>query len=82
MKLKPVFEDNTKFECTDLLLHSLAAPSGGLIWSACHEIAHQLINKNISYGDSALNPKRFFSKADNIEQLNRSEEHTSELQSH
>jgi hypothetical protein len=67
--LKPVFEDVTNFNCTDLYLRSVGAPSGNKIWEACHEIAHLLIEKNISYGDSALNPARIFSSADATEQL-------------
>jgi hypothetical protein len=39
------------------------------IWDACHEIAHMLIEKNISYGNSALEPARIFSTADSKEQL-------------
>lgn len=35
-----------------------------------NKIANLLIDKNQSYGDSALNPARIFSKADRIEQLN------------
>lgn len=35
-----------------------------------NKIANLLIEKNQSYGDSALNPVRIFSKADRIEQLN------------
>lgn len=34
-----------------------------------HNIRDMLIQKNIAYGDSALNPVRIFSKADAIEQL-------------
>ena len=67
--LKPVFEDVKEFKCEDLYLHSVAAPSGNKIWKVCHEIAQMLIEKNISYGDSALNPIRLFSTADNTEQL-------------
>ena len=33
-------------------------------------IVEMLVDKNIKYGDSALNPKRIFSKADTIEQIN------------
>lgn len=32
-------------------------------------IADVLVTKNLSYGDSALNPVRIFSKADRMEQL-------------
>jgi hypothetical protein len=35
----------------------------------CHSIAAFLINKNIAYGDSALDPVRIFSKANSVEQL-------------
>jgi hypothetical protein len=69
MSLKPVFEDVNNFNCSDLYLHSVSAPSGSKIWSACHEIAQLLIEKNISYGDSALNPARIFSQAGATEQL-------------
>jgi hypothetical protein len=47
MKLKPVYEDVTQFHCNDLYLRSVGAPAGNKIWSACHEIAHMLIEKNI-----------------------------------
>lgn len=39
------------------------------IIEVCKEIQDLLINKNMSYGDSALNPVRIFSKSDPIEQL-------------
>ena len=67
--LKPVFQDVRQFSCNDLYLHSTSAPSGKRIWDACHEIAQLLIEKNISYGDSALSPNRIFAQSDNIEQL-------------
>lgn len=67
--LKPVFKDAKDFNCTDLYLQSVGAPAGAQIWSACHEIAHMLIEKNISYGNSALEPARIFSTADSTEQL-------------
>lgn len=35
----------------------------------CNEIKDMLMEKNLSYGDSALNPVRIFSKADPSEQL-------------
>jgi len=69
MKLQPVFEDAKDFSCGDLYFHSISAPSGKKIWSTCHEIAQMLINKNIAYGDSALEPVRIFSKSDAVEQL-------------
>jgi hypothetical protein len=36
----------------------------------CRELEHELITKNRKYGDSAINPKRIFSKADALEQIN------------
>ena len=67
--LKPVYEDVHNFICSDLYLHASSAPSGQRIWNACHEIAQLLIEKNISYGDSALLPSRIFAQSDGIEQL-------------
>ena len=67
--LRPVFEDVSQFKCSDLYLKSVGAPAGNKIWSTCHEIAHMLIEKNISYGNSALEPARIFSTADSTEQL-------------
>ena len=69
MKLNAVFPDVLNFNCSDLYLKSIGAPAGSKIWSACHEIAHMLIEKNISYGNSALEPARIFSTADATEQL-------------
>jgi hypothetical protein len=67
--LKPVFKDSKYFNCQDLYLKSMDAPSGKKIFHACHEIAQLLIEKNISYGDSALDPVRIFAQSDNIEQI-------------
>jgi hypothetical protein len=54
---------------TDLQLIATGAPSGQRILSKCLDVAGMLIQKNISYGDSALTPIRVFSKADNLEQI-------------
>jgi hypothetical protein len=54
---------------TDLQLIATSAPSGSKIMRACLEIMEMLIQKNVSYGDSALNPIRIFSNADNVEQI-------------
>lgn len=35
----------------------------------CEDIVEMLVTKNMKYGDSALNPKRIFSKVDTLEQL-------------
>lgn len=67
--LTPVFPDTKYFSCNDLYLRSMDAPSGKKIFDACHEIAQMLIEKNVSYGNSALNPIRLFSDADSKEQL-------------
>lgn len=69
MKLNKVYEDVKNFNCDDLYLRSIGAPSGPNIWTVCHSIAHMLIEKNIAYGDSALNPIRIFSKSEPLEQL-------------
>lgn len=39
------------------------------ITTVCNEIRDLLLEKNRKYGDSALNPKRIFSKADAVEQI-------------
>ncbi len=54
---------------TDLQLMATDAPSGHKIMSECLEIAEMLIKKNVSYGDSALNPMRLFAQSDSVEQL-------------
>lgn len=33
------------------------------------ELAEMLVEKNLKYGDAALNPKRIFSRANTIEQI-------------
>jgi hypothetical protein len=67
--LRPVFEDTNQFKFEDLYLYAVGAPAGNKILSSCLEIAHMLIEKNISYGNSALDPARIFSTADSTEQL-------------
>jgi hypothetical protein len=54
---------------TDLQLIATDAPSGPKIIRECLEVAEMLIKKNVSYGDSALNPMRLFAKSDSVEQL-------------
>lgn len=41
-----------------------------LIIAECEEVKNMLLSKNRKYGNSALQPKRIFSKADTIEQIN------------
>lgn len=69
MKPVPVYKDVNNFHYEDLYLHSLSAPSGNKILMNCLGIAQMLIEKNIAYGDSALDPIRVFSKSGPIEQL-------------
>ena len=54
---------------TDLQLIATDAPSGQKIIVECLEMAEMLIKKNVSYGNSALDPIRIFSKADSKEQI-------------
>lgn len=67
--LRPVFADAKHFTYEDLYLHAVGAPAGHKILETCLEIAQMLIEKNISYGNSALDPLRIFSTADPTEQL-------------
>ena len=67
--LKPVFADVKEFRYDDLYLHAVDAPAGHQILRTCLEMAQMLIEKNISYGNSALNPARIFSTADSTEQI-------------
>ena len=67
--LKPVYKDVKNFHYDDLYLHAVSAPAGHKILNACLEVAQMLIEKNISYGNSALDPIRIFSTADSTEQL-------------
>lgn len=48
---------------------SLEAPSGKDIVDECMNITNLLINKNISYGNSALLPVRIFSNSSPEEQI-------------
>ena len=45
------------------------APLYNEIVSTCNAIRDMLVRKNRSYGNSALEPVRIFSKASNIEQI-------------
>jgi hypothetical protein len=65
----PEKEKGYQMWITDLQLIATNAPSGNKIITQCLEMAQMLIEKNISYGDSALSPIRIFSQADNQEQI-------------
>jgi hypothetical protein len=67
--LTPVFEDSKEFTYNDLYLLTVGTEAGREILSTCLDIAHMLVKKNISYGNSALEPVRIFSKAGPKEQL-------------
>jgi hypothetical protein len=67
--LKPVYKDVEDFSCVDLYQHAINAPAGTKIWEASHEIAQLLIEKNISYGNSALEPINIFSHQNDIDSL-------------
>lgn len=45
------------------------APNGAAIWLETLAIARMLLEKNLSYGNSALAPKRIFSGVDGVEQI-------------
>ena len=38
MMLKPVFQDVTQFNCSDLYLRSVGAPAGNKIWATCQRM--------------------------------------------
>jgi hypothetical protein len=65
----PEKEKGYQMWVTDLQLIATDAPSGQRILGECLEVAEMLIKKNISYGDSALNPMRLFASSDEVEQL-------------
>ena len=44
-------------------------PTSEYIEQVCEEIKALLLAKNMAYGDSAINPKRIFSKAAALEQI-------------
>ena len=53
-----------------------------LIVQECDKIKEMLLEKNRKYGDSAITPKRIFSKADPVEQINvRIDDKLSRIQS-
>ncbi len=54
---------------TDMYLDAMSAPSGTKIIATCFNLAEMLVDKNKSYGDSALDPIRIFSSANPIEQI-------------
>ena len=62
---------DTNAEAVERILKlSKQAPAGHNILKACLEITEMLLEKNVAYGNSALNPIRIFSDADDMEQLN------------
>lgn len=53
----------------DILENIDQAPAGEEILDVCLSVAHMLIHKNISYGNSALSPIGIFAKGNSMEQL-------------
>lgn len=54
---------------SDLIVLSKEAPAGPEILLQCLEIANLLLEKNIAYGNSALNPIQIFAKIPPGDQL-------------
>jgi len=61
---------NIDLQVSTILELATEAPAGIEILNACLEITEMLLSKNVAYGNSALNPIRIFSDADDLEQLN------------
>jgi hypothetical protein len=66
----PPLENKNQERFNGILELSKHAPAGHNILRACLEITQMLLEKNVAYGNSALNPIRIFSDADDMEQLN------------
>ncbi len=62
------YPDRSSYQAwvTDLQLMATDAPAGQKIIRKCLQIAEMLILKNVSYGNSALNPIKIFSKGDDL----------------
>lgn len=67
---EPFFVNKNEDKIKKILELSKDAPAGYIILAACLEITEMLLEKNVAYGNSALNPIRIFSDADDMEQLN------------
>lgn len=61
--------DLENFDYNKLKLLAMSAPAGKQILETCMDIASMLVSKNISYGNSALNPIKIFSKINSAEQI-------------
>lgn len=64
------FVNKNEDKIKKILELSKTAPAGYGILAACLDITEMLLEKNVAYGNSALNPIRIFSNADDMEQLN------------
>jgi hypothetical protein len=64
------FVNKNEDKIKKILELSKNAPAGYSILAACLDITEMLLEKNVAYGNSALNPIRIFSNADDMEQLN------------
>ena len=67
---EPFFVNKNEDKIKKILELSKTAPAGYGILAACLDITEMLLEKNVAYGNSALNPIRIFSNADDMEQLN------------
>lgn len=65
-----LFKNSNESKFERIFNLSKTAPAGYSILAACLEITEMLLEKNVAYGNSALNPIRIFSNADDMEQLN------------
>ena len=66
----PVKYEKIKAGMTALFSRPPLSDTQKKISEVCDEVKNLLLEKNRKYGDSALNPKRVFSKASPIEQIN------------
>jgi hypothetical protein len=65
----PVKEVNYSAAVAALQAKADACPSGHEILMECLDLADLLLDKNKKYGDSALKPKRIFSRASVVDQI-------------
>jgi len=62
--------DSISFKFETAMKLKNEAPAGDKILNECIDIALMLLGKNISYGNSAIDPINIFSKINAIEQIN------------
>jgi hypothetical protein len=62
-------EDEFSERAQKIILSATSAPAGEDIVRECFAACERLLEKNISYGNSALEPVRIFSRASTQEQI-------------